>query len=79
MTIRELINALTEIERQHGPDVPVCHYDDWEYFLVTRVSFVPEFHEAPDYVVPKYVAIDGSDTLWPSRLPGGSEYEEESK
>jgi hypothetical protein len=75
VTIRELIDALTEIERQHGPDVPVCHHDDWDFFVVERVWFCASSDNPSDE--PDFVAIEG-DTIQPVQLPGGP-YHEESK
>jgi hypothetical protein len=68
MTIRELIDALTEIEREHGPDVPVCHHDDWDYFVVETVAYADADDEGHE---PAHVWIEG-DTVRACELPGGS-------
>jgi hypothetical protein len=70
MTLREVIDALTEIERQHGPGVPVCHHDDWEDFLVEAVDYSPADEEGFE---PAYVGIYG-DSVRACQLPGGAEH-----
>jgi hypothetical protein len=74
VTIRELIDALTELEREHGPDVPVFHHDDWDYFLVDSVEFSPPVDD-DGYKEPASVALTG-ETTRACELPGGSDYKE---
>jgi hypothetical protein len=68
MTIKELIGRLTQIAIEAGPDLPVCHHDDWDFFVVDVVEMRPAQDGEP-----AHVAISGDDTR-ACELPGGAEH-----
>lgn len=73
MTVREVIEALQAIEQEHGPNVPVCHHDDWDFFLVQSVTYEEKYDEGGS-VWPEHVAIDCDHYRTRiSQLPGGYE------
>lgn len=37
MLISQLVKKLNELKEQHG-DIPVCHWDDWDFFEVSNAE-----------------------------------------
>jgi len=61
MSLRELINALTALELEYGPNVPVAQHDDWDFFVVQSVTYEPEYvpdDDSGELPAPAYIAIE---------------------